>query len=275
MTRLGFGVRAIRWTQAKPLRYNPGKTTKGESMTNTIPQRFDEAFLRWFQERTEETWQRHQTRTFEEFVASGVGGRDWQQGTRWLGGLSEQEIVAIEQHYHTHFPPDYRLFLQMLHSVDRLRVGARYVDDKTMIPITTPSFYHWQRDTQAIQTAYAWLVEGLVFDVQQNDLWAQSWGAKPNTAEAQEVRMRELVNAASKLIPIFEHRYLLAEPCKTGNPVISIYQSDMIFYGTDLHNYFLTDFGKLTGVESTGSSQLTQVKFEEYRMIPFWGEFLP
>ncbi len=63
-------------------------------MTTDIPQHFDEAFLRWFRERTEETWQRYQTRTFEEFVTERLGGRDWQQGTRWLSGLSEQEIVV-------------------------------------------------------------------------------------------------------------------------------------------------------------------------------------
>ncbi len=207
-------------------------------------------------------------------MASRVGGRDWQQGTRWLGGLSEQEIATIEQHYHVRFPPDYRLFLQMLHSVDRPRVGAKYVDGKTMIPITAPSFYHWQRDIEAIQAAYEWLVEGLFFDVQQNDLWPQSWGVKPATAEAQEARVRELVNAAPKLIPVFGHRYLLAEPCEAGNPVLSIYQSDMIIYGVDLHDYFLADFGKLTGGGSPRSSRLTQVKLERYQTIPFWGEFL-
>ena len=240
-------------------------------MINDIPQHFDEAFLRWFRERTEETWQRYQTRTFEEMVASRVGGHDWQQGTRWLGGLSEQEIATIEQRYHLRFPPDYRLFLQVLHSVDRPRVGAGYADGRTMTPTTVPSFYNWQTDTEAIQRAYEWLVEGLVFDVQQNDLWPQSWGAKPSTAEAQEARVRELVNAAPKLIPVFEHRYLLTEPCEAGNPVLSIYQSDIIIYGVDLHDYFLADFGKLIGVES---SQLTQVKLEAYQMIPFWGEFL-
>lgn len=66
-------------------------------MAGKISEHFDEAFLFWFRERTEETWRRYQTRTFEEFVASGVGGRDWQQGTRWLGGLSEREIATIEQ----------------------------------------------------------------------------------------------------------------------------------------------------------------------------------
>jgi hypothetical protein len=245
-----------------------------ESMINDIPQRFDEAFLRWFRERTEETWQKYQTRTFEEFVASRVGGRDWQQGTRWLGGLSEQEIATIEQQYHLRFPPDYRLFLQVLHSVDRPLVGARYADDKTMIPITAPSFYNWQTDTETIQRAYEWLVEGLFFDVQQNDLWPQSWGARPTTPEAQEARVRELVNAAPKLIPVFIHRYLLAEPCEAGNPVLSIYQSDMIIYGDDLHSYFLAEFGDLAGVGRFGSSQRMPGRWETYQAIPFWGEFL-
>lgn len=109
-------------------------------MTND--RRFDEAFLRWFRERTERTWQRYQTRTFEDFVAEGVGGSDWQQGTRWLGGLQEQDIVAIEERSHIRFPPDYRLFLQMLHSVDRPLVGARW-EGNTMIKSITPSFYNW------------------------------------------------------------------------------------------------------------------------------------
>lgn len=243
-------------------------------MTNTIPPHFDETFLHWFRERTEETWQKYHTRTFEEYVASHVGGRDWQQGTRWLSGLREQDIATIEQQYQVRFPPDYRLFLQMLHSIDRPLVGARYRDDGTMIPMTAPSFYHWQKDTEALQRAYAWLVEGLAFDAEYNDWWPQSWGTKPGTPGAQEARVRELVNAAPKLIPVFGHRYLLAEPCMAGNPVFSIYQSDIIVYGVDLHDYFLTEFGTLIGGGNAYGSQLTQEQYEAYLSIPFWGELL-
>ena len=64
-------------------------------MANDVPQHFDRAFLRWFQERTEETWQKYQTRTFESFVAARVGGSDWQQGTRWLGGLEKEDHRMI------------------------------------------------------------------------------------------------------------------------------------------------------------------------------------
>jgi hypothetical protein len=250
-------------------------------VTNDIPACFDEAFLHWFRERTEETWQRYQTRTLEEFVASRVGGSDWQQGTRWLGGLSEQEIATIEQHYQLRFPPDYRLFLQVLHSVDQPQVGASYKDGKSLTPITAPSFFHWQRDRETIQAAEEWLVEGLYFDVQQNTLWPQSWGVKPVTAEAQEARVRELVRAAPKLIPIFGHRYLLADPCEAGNPILSIYQSDMVIYGVDLRHYFLGECGDLVGVGKEDlqeslviSRQVRQQRWEMYQAIPFWGEFL-
>jgi hypothetical protein len=250
------------------------KMTEDESMANDTPQHFDRAFLRWFRERTEETWRRYPTRTFESFVTSRVGGNDWQQGTCWLSGLDEQEIATIEQHYHLHFPPDYRLFLQMLHSVDRPMVGARFARDNAMIPSTAPSFYNWQTDTESIQAAYEWLVEGLVFDVQWDNLWPQSWGAKPTTLEAQEARVRGLVNAAPKLIPVFGHRYLLAEPCEVGNPVLSIYQSDIIIYGEDLHSYFLHEFGDLVGEGRSVHDRRRQVRLEPYQTIPFWGELL-
>jgi hypothetical protein len=143
-------------------------------MINEIPLHFNEAFLHWFRERTEETWRNYRTRTFEEFVASGVGGRDWQQGTRWLNGLSDQQITAIEQQYRLRFPPDYRLFLKTLHSVDRPLVGAGYVDDRHKTTITGPSFYNWHTDTDAIQNAYEWLIEELFFDVQHINLWPES-----------------------------------------------------------------------------------------------------
>jgi hypothetical protein len=112
------------------------KMTEEESMANDVPQHFESAFLHWFQERTEQTWQNYQTRTLESFVAARVGGSDWQQGTRWLGGLDEQEIARIEQRYQVRFPPDYRLFLQLLHSVDRPMVGAGFARDTTMVART-------------------------------------------------------------------------------------------------------------------------------------------
>jgi hypothetical protein len=36
---------------------------------------------------------------------------------------------------------------------------------------------------------------------------------------------------------IFGHRYLPATPGQPGNPVFSVYQSDIIHYGADLGDY--------------------------------------
>ncbi|GHO60945.1 hypothetical protein KSB_94200 [Ktedonobacter robiniae] len=74
--------------------------------------------------------------------------------------------------------------------------------------------------------------------------------------------------------PFYSHRYLLAEPCAAGNPVLSIYQSDIIVYSVDLRDYLLTEFGDLIGTPTPYGSQLTQEKFARYQQIPFWGDFL-
>ncbi len=80
-----------------------------------LPTSFDANFLNWFRERTEATWSRYKARTFEEFKNSGAGGVDWQRGTSWLHGLSAEEISSIELHWQLCFPPDYHLFLTLLH----------------------------------------------------------------------------------------------------------------------------------------------------------------
>jgi hypothetical protein len=86
--------------------------------------------------------------------------------------------------------------------------------------------------------------------------------------------MRDLVTTAPKLIPVFGHRYLLAEPCEAGNPIFSIDQSDMIIYGEDLHSYFLEEFGDLVGEGRPSHDHQRQIQLEPYRAIPFWGEIL-
>jgi hypothetical protein len=42
---------------------------------------------------------------------------------------------------------------------------------------------------------------------------------------------------APKLIPLLGHRYLPADPCEAGNPVFSVYQSDVIYYGANLQDW--------------------------------------
>lgn len=50
-------------------------------------------------------------------------------------------------------------------------------------------------------------------------------------------RPLNVLKAAPRLIPICSHRYIPEEPHDAGNPVFSVMQSDVIYYGADLANY--------------------------------------
>lgn len=248
-----------------------------------VPPEFGEEFLDWFRERTEAAWASYTPRTFEDYVVAGVGSA-WQPGTRWLGGLTEVEIDEIERTWALAFPPDYRLFLRRLHAVDRRMAVAHYMayDERSgeshLVPYERPAFYNWLTDTEALRGRFAWLHEGLEFDVEHDVPWRETWGPKPVTLDAQKQRVRELVAEAPQLIPVFAHRYLLAEPHCTGNPVLSIYQSDIIVYGYDLRSYLLHEFYDLLGLDLQQIrheiSDAYRERFQTYTAIPFWGDIL-
>ncbi|MCP4084980.1 MAG: hypothetical protein GY745_08005 [Actinomycetia bacterium] len=46
---------------------------------------------------------------------------------------------------------------------------------------------------------------------------------------------------APMLIPVYAHRYLPSEPCRSGNPVLSVMQTDVIYYGQNLVEYVEND----------------------------------
>lgn len=251
-----------------------------------IPAGFTDDFLAWFRERTEATWATYRSQTLDDYIAAGAGGTDWQQGTRWTGGLTEEQIAMIEQRWHLRIPPDYRLFLRRLHAVDRPRRGARYTDPYNhpdeagapshLVPHEAPSFRNWLVDSQPIQSALNWLWEGLAFDIEHNQLWRPSWGPLPATLSAQKARVRELVAQAPRMIPVYAHRYLLAEPCQADNPVFSIYQSDVVVYGPDLRAYLLAEFAGLLGLDERETQRAAthgqQRREAFYNAIPFWGD---
>lgn len=272
--------------------------------TSGIPEQVDADFLDWFRARLEVSWASLPRQTpgevLAKYVRGGAGGCTWQHGTRWLAGLSEEEIAEIERQWRLVFPSDYRLFLRRLHSLDRPMLCASYLGEgesprsaeaqgalatayveehkQSMALENGPSFYNWLTDAPAIEERLAWLWEGLQFDVEYNDLWLPSWGPKPATLEEQKTRVRELVEEAPRLIPVFGHRYLLAEPCAAGNPVFSVYQSDIIVYGADLRDYLLFEFTGLLGLDAKALEREIRARinkrFPDYQGVPFWGELL-
>jgi hypothetical protein len=64
------------------------------------------------------------------------------------------------------------------------------------------------------------------------------WGERPASSGARKEVLHSVVSRAPKLIPLIGHRYLPEEPRESGNPVFSVYQSDVIYYGENLADYF-------------------------------------
>jgi hypothetical protein len=162
-------------------------------------------------------------------------------------GLTETETREAEYRFGFHFPPDLRALLQI-----GLPVGER--------------FWDWRDgDEEQLRFILNWPLEGMQFDIQNNVFWLDEWGARPESVdEAEAVQLAaQAVAAAPRLIPIFAHRYIPAEPGRAGNPVFSVHQMDIIIYGNDLLSYFANEFA---GVAAWYTPPL------DARPIRFWSD---
>lgn len=151
-------------------------------------------------------------------------------GIAFDAGLTEAEVATAETRYGFRVPPDLRAFLQA-----GLPRGERFPD--------------WRMgDETALREWLDLPRQGILFDIEHNGFWLDEWGPRPpSLAEAQRIA-NELFATAPRLIPVFMHRMMPAEPYLPGNPVFSVHQTDIIYYGFDLADYLRNEFG-LSGRE--------------------------
>jgi hypothetical protein len=240
-----------------------------------IPPTFDEAFLSWFRSRTEAYWQ---IAPLDPEPEEGMMAWSGWHGTKWLPPLADEEVQRIEAQFEICFPPDYRLFYRMLHATDRPRVKLEPPSE-----YSSGLFYDWQHAPSLVQGAYKHILGTLAFSVVHSPhAWNGAWGEFPNTQEEARGRLQPHIRAAPRLIPLYLHRFLLAEPCEAGNPVLSIWGADMIIYAPDLRTYLLREFGRsalcFTRHRQQKLGEEIQRRIEQgreqYKAIPFWGEYL-
>ena len=193
---------------------------------DTIPPRFDDAFLFWFRQRTEQAW------------SSSYPQR------RWLPGLSEEEVAAVERTWDVRFPPDYRLFLLRLHAVGEVTPGAARGRRRLMPVSKSKVVYNWLLDAKDLHRAFALPFMDLGFD--------------------------QPVATAPKLIPITWYLHLLGEPCRTGNPILSIHGTDIVVVSANFRLYLLNAFAHLLGISPPGTG--AGEAYPRLENIPFWGD---
>jgi hypothetical protein len=161
-------------------------------------------------------------------------------------GLSSKEIAVVESRFGMQFPPDYRALL-----MDALPISGDFVDWRHGDPI-------------AIQRQFAWPYEGICFDIEHSDFWLPEWGPRPTSLTDAFAIAAQAVQQAPVLIPICGHRYIPATPSESGNPIFSVYQTDIIYYGRDLLEYLENELSRAVYGE-----QRYQIS-EPVKVIPFW-----
>ncbi|WP_316769620.1 hypothetical protein [Streptomyces sasae] len=162
-------------------------------------------------------------------------------------GMSERELDLIEERWKFQFAPDHRTLLS------------------EGLPTGNPSWPDWRDGSpEDLAERLAWPVDGVLFDVEHNRFWHPEWDPRPaSTQDALDVARAHLAKVPV-MVPIFSHRYLVADPSRTGMPVLSMYQTDIIYYGIDLVDYFHHEFGHPVPTPDD----------HQYPAIPFWSYFL-
>jgi len=240
-----------------------------------------EDFLFWVKERTELMWSQNSGLPLNEEI-------NWAIGAKWKG-LNDQEISEIEKEFDLKFTDDHKLFLKILHSIDKKESIKKY-QETINIPIEEqiPFFYNWKRDKEEIKNYLDWPYNTILDDVlSENDVWLKSWGRKPQSLSEREMIFKNWHEQAPKLIPIRGHRFMVSEPFTAGNPVLSVYGADTIVYGSNLRYYLIHELEFHLGLREPEDDdkdcywkptiELENIREEDYSIpidIPYWQELI-
>jgi hypothetical protein len=172
------------------------------------------------------------------------------KGIHFETGLNDNEVEKIESKFHFLFPDDLRLFLQ-----NGLHISEGFVN--------------WRQGlvsegmAENINSRLNWPLDGMIFDIKNNDFWFEQWGERPDGLQDRIALATKFYLTYPRLIPVYDHRYIPSRPHQAGNPVFSIQQMDIIYYGYDLISYFTKEFK----IELPGDCEvLTEPNVE----IEFW-----
>lgn len=154
-------------------------------------------------------------------------------------GLSDDEFARIEETFGFQFADDHRAFLAAGLPVNS-PAGPGEIGVAATSSQPWPDWRHHDHDE--LRRRLERPVDGVLFDVENNQFWAESWGKRPDRVDqATEIARRALTQAPA-MIPIYGHRYLPAGAGTCGHPVLSMWQTDIIYYGLDIADYIDREF---------------------------------
>jgi len=160
-------------------------------------------------------------------------------------GVSSSEMASISDQLEITLPSDFKFLFENVSD-----------PDEVLFPWSKFRIEDYRKIIERVWS-------GIAFDIEHNTVWLKRWGDKPDTlAEAREIARRDFQNWP-KLLPIYGSRFLPAEPSLADNPVFSIVQTDIIYYGMNLGDYLVREF--------CPPRPPSDWVFE--RRIPIWSDF--
>ena len=171
-------------------------------------------------------------------------------GIFFLEGITDEQLQAVEQLYGIVFPESLKQFY---------RLG---------LPVSS-GFTDWldlnEENVQHVRRKLAFPLRSVRMAVEMGELWAESWGERPEDEEEAADLAEKQLSEAVPLIPIYGHRYMPLISGMDDPPVLSIYGEDIICYGQNL--------GQWIAIEFLGVSQ-KEARMAPLPQIPGWDELI-
>jgi hypothetical protein len=174
-------------------------------------------FLREFKRATEEKWD-------EKSIDPTLYGFQFQRGTRWNAGLSEDLIAEYEGLLGLKFPIDFKAFLREMNGTDLPTVNV-YGSCGERNQLST-GVYSYPRDIELAKIRIQQIAE--IRSAFIADLAAQGF----------------CLPADAQFAPFYVHRFIVCSSDRRSSVVLSIQPSgpDAIVYGNSLQDYLLREF---------------------------------
>ena len=167
-----------------------------------------ETFFAWLKKTSEQYWEVTElNRT--------IYGFQIQKGTKWLPGLSEPDITEYERSMGFAFPEVYKQFLKCMNGTDKSTINI-YGESGEPYRYEV-GFFSYPRDLEKVKAQIDWIREAFKI-----------------TSEGIEQRH------IPHIMPILGHRFLVMDRCE-GNPVLSMYEDDVILYASSLPQLLVTE----------------------------------
>lgn len=168
-----------------------------------------------------------------------------EKGIRFEAGYKE-ELNRIEEVYKIHMPEELKSFFMEVFPV-------------------SDGFYNWKDFNNDNVTKINMALNRPSVDlkecIEEVD-WCESWGMEPEDHLSREKEILHKLEKAPMLIPLYNHRYIGSQ-YEYGNPIFSVWGSDIIYYGENLEMYLYME---------SGNKKIPEIDYRKIKRIEFWSD---